>query len=316
LTRNRRIYLDNAATTRPAPEVVEAMMPWLGEEYGNPATLYTPGREAEEAVQSAREAVAALLHADSPGEIFFTSGGTESDNWALFGSAFAGEKRHIITSAVEHHAVLETCEHLERLGAGISVTVLPVDARGRIAPKDLESAIRDDTALVSIMHANNEIGTVQPIAELADTAHARGVPFHTDAVQTVGKMDVDVRALGADMLSLSAHKFHGPKGVGALYIRKGTRLLPFIRGGGQEKFRRAGTTNVPGVVGLGRAARLAENTDFAAEGRRLSALREKLWTGLTDSIPQLTRNGDPGATLPGMLNITFAGIEGDRKSVV
>ncbi len=304
------VYLDNAATTRVAPEVREAMAPHLDAQYGNPATLYTLGDRAARAVERAREQVCALVHAQAPEEVAFTSGGTESDNWALVGSVLRADKRHIVTSAVEHHAVLETCAYLQARGLA-QVTVLPVDGAGLVDPQAVRDALREDTALVSIMHANNEIGTVQPIRALAEAAHERGVPLHIDAVQTVGKAPVDMQELGADMLSLSAHKFHGPKGVGALVVRAGTRLDPYLHGGGQEQGRRAGTLNVPGIVGLGAAAALATPEVLAHEDARLRALVDRLWQGIEARIPQVTRNGHPEQCLPGLLSVCVAGAEGE-----
>lgn len=306
------IYLDNAATTRTDPEVLEAMRPFFCEHYGNAATLYQAGNAASKAVEKAREQVAELLGA-LPEEVFFTSGGTESDNWAFSGSV-CGEMcgrghKHIITSAVEHHAVLETVSFMER-HLGCPATFLPVDAYGAVSPDALREALRPETALVSVMHANNEIGTVQPVAELAALARQKGALFHTDAVQSVGKIPVNVRELGVDMLSLSAHKFHGPKGVGAMYIRKGVRLSPFMHGGAQERKRRAGTSNVPGIVGLGKAAELA-GRHLETECKRQAALVEKLWEGLNDRIPKIRRNGHPANRVPNLLNLCVSGIEGE-----
>ncbi|MFH0910183.1 MAG: IscS subfamily cysteine desulfurase [Planctomycetota bacterium] len=304
------IYLDNAATTRVAPEAVEAMRPFFDLSYGNAATLYTLGTEASVAVEEAREQVASLIHAADPEEIVFTSGGTESDNWVLASSVLGTKKKHLVTSAIEHHAILEPCARLQKLGLGVEVTVLPVDGLGRVDPGALRSALRADTALVSIMHANNEIGTIEPIRALAAVARERGVLFHADAVQTVGKIPVDVQDLGVDFLSLSGHKFHGPKGVGALYLRRGARLKPFQHGGAQERNRRGGTTNVPGVVGMGEAARLAKEA-LVGEGPRLRGLVERLWKAIEERIPQVVRNGDPEAALPGLLSICVAGAEGE-----
>lgn len=321
----KQIYLDNAATTRTAPEVVDAMLPFLREQYGNPsAKYYGLGQTARAAVQKARQQVGRLLgveisdNPDDPFEIYFTSCGTESDNWALKGAVMCKEKKHIITTAIEHHAILETAEMLEKsLGCNVcsrqnacSVTVLPVDRHGLVNPADLQAALRDDTAIVSVMHANNEIGTIEPIAELAAITRKHGALFHTDAVQTVGKIPVSVKELGVDMLSLSAHKFHGPKGVGALYLRKGTRLDPFLNGGGQERARRAGTYNVAAIVGMGVAAELAMK-GMEEEGKREFALVEKLWQGLSSRIPKIERNGHPEQRLPGTLNVRLEGAEGE-----
>ncbi len=322
----KNIYLDNAATTRPAPEVVEAMLPYLGELFGNPSSkYYGVGQITRAAVQKARQQVGRLIgvnnisdNPDDPYEIYFTSGGTESDNWALKGAVMCKSKKHIITSAFEHHAVLETAEMLEKsLGCNVcakqtacEVTILPVDSTGLVNPDDLRKALRDETAIVSIMHANNEIGTIQPIKELAAITHERGALFHTDAVQTVGKIPVDVNDLGVDLLSMSGHKFHGPKGIGALYIRKGTRLDPFLNGGGQERALRAGTHNVAGIVGMGVACELAMK-NMEAEAKRERALVETLWQGLSDRIPKIHRNGHPEIRLPGTLNVRFEGAEGE-----
>ncbi|MBN1258119.1 MAG: IscS subfamily cysteine desulfurase [Planctomycetes bacterium] len=308
--RQQTIYLDNAATTMVALEVCEAMLPFLGESYGNSTTLYHLGSAAQQAAETARQQVAGLLGAEKEEEIYFTSGGTESDNWAIISSVLGQKKRHLVISSIEHHAVLETCEDLAKLGLEIDFTALPVDVEGRVNPEELRRALRPDTALVSIMHANNEIGTVEPIRELAEIAHEQGVLFHTDAVQTAGKIPVDVKELGVDMLSLSGHKFHAPKGTGALYLRKGTRLNAFMHGGGHERNRRSGTVNIPGVVGLGKAAELAGEW-LESEMPRLKQLTEKLWTGIAAAIPQVTRNSPVEGSLPGMLNVTVAGAEGE-----
>jgi len=303
------IYLDNAATTRVLPGVFEAMKPYFGERYGNAASrYYEAGRQAAAALEKAREEIAGLINA-RPDEIYFTAGATESSNWVLQSLLLGAQKKHVIVSAIEHHSVLEPVEALAKL-AGVEATLLPVDGLGRVDPAALDKAIRPDTALVSVMHANNEIGTVQPIAELAAVARAKGVPFHTDACQTVGKIPVDVQALGIDLLSLSGHKFHAPKGIGALWLRKGQRLRPLLHGGGQERNRRAGTSNVAGAVGLGAAAvwmraRLAE---YAAHE---IALVERLWRGLEAAIPKIRRNGDPSGRVPGILNVAVQGAEGE-----
>jgi len=303
------IYMDHAATTPMDERVCRAMQPYCRKYFGNPATMYSVGRKSEEALEEARSRVARLVGA-KPEEIFFTSGGTESDNWAIKGVAYAYEKkgRHIITTRIEHHAVLEPCHFLER--RGWEVTYLPVDQYGLVDPEDVRRAIRDDTVLVSVMHANNEIGTIEPIAEIGRVARERGVVFHTDAVQTVGKVPVDVEALNVDLLSLSAHKFYGPKGVGALYIRKGVRIESFMHGGGQERGKRASTHNVPGIVGLGVAAEiaLAEMEEEAVETRRLAWL---LWQGLKERIPDIRLNGHPERRLPGNVNVCIEGAEGE-----
>ena len=249
--------MDHAATAATDAAVVEAMLPYFTERFTNPATLYTPGRGNDEVIEGARETIAKVINAEA-GEIYFTSGGTESDNWAVKGVAYANEKkgRHIVTSAIEHHAVLEACEFLKK--RGWDLTVLGVSDTGLVDPADVAKAIRTDTVLVSIMHANNEIGTIEPIADIAKVTREKGVIFHTDAVQTIGKIPVDIKALGVDMASASAHKFYGPKGVGFAYIRKGTRVETFNHGGGQEGGRRAGTHNVPGIVGMAKAIELAD----------------------------------------------------------
>jgi cysteine desulfurase len=302
------IYLDHAATTPVAPEVREAMAPFLGPEWGNPAAVYSLGRTAEKAVEAARGEVASLIGAGEE-EIVFTSGGTESDNWTLQ-AAVRGRKRHLVVSAVEHHAVLATCEALEGMDLGVEVTRLGVDRYGRTSPDALREALGDETALVSIMHANNEIGTVNPIAELAAVAHQRGALFHTDAVQSAGKIPVDVAALGVDFLSISAHKMYGPKGVGALYRRRGAELGPLLHGGGQEGGLRSGTVNVAGVVGFGRAAALAEAA-LPADPARQRALLQRLWSGLREALPGAIRHGHPEACLPNILNISIRGMESE-----
>jgi cysteine desulfurase len=308
----RQIYLDNAATTRVSPEVFEAMKPFFAEEYGNSSTLYRQGREAAKAVATAREQVAGLINANVP-EIYFTSGGTESDNWAVKGLV-CGERcgagrKHVITSAIEHHAVLETVRFMER-HMGCVATVLPVDEYGLVDPQTLRDSLRDDTALVSIMAANNEVGTVEPIRELAEIAHDRGALFHTDAVQAAGKIPLDVRELGVDLLSLSGHKFHAPKGIGALYVRKGVRLGSFMHGGMQENNRRAGTLNNHGIVGLGKAAELAKKS-LGAETGRQRALVEDLWKKLSAAIPEIRRNGHPEKRVPNILSVCLEGVEGE-----
>ncbi|MCC8190160.1 MAG: aminotransferase class V-fold PLP-dependent enzyme [Planctomycetes bacterium] len=302
------IYLDNAATTRVDPVVLEAMLPYFCENFGNAASQYYElGRRARTALDAAREGVAALLGA-APEEIFFTGGATESDNWVIMGTVLAGPKKHVVTSAIEHHAILEPLEWLKKNGLG-DYTLLPVDRTGKVDPDDLRRAIRPDTGLVTIMHSNNEIGTIQPIAQLAAVARGAGVLFHTDATQSVGKIPLAVDELGVASLSLTAHKFHGPKGIGALYLRRGTRLAPFIHGGGQEHNRRAGTSNVAGAVGLGKAAELAAG--YIADGPRQSALIEEIWTGLSAAITKIHRNGDPHDRIPNLLSVCVEGAEGE-----
>jgi cysteine desulfurase len=306
---SKLIYLDHAATTPIHPDVLDAMMPYLTEQYANPSTLYTFGREANVAVEEARAKVAALIGAD-PSEVYFTSGATESDNWAVIGAALAHEKKgnHIITSAIEHHAVLETCEYLEK--RGFELTVVPVDEFGLVDPDAVRNAITDKTILISIMHANNEIGTIEPIAEIGAIAHEKGILFHTDATQSVGKIPVDVRAMNIDLLSLSAHKLYGPKGIGALYIRKGVRIQPYLHGGGQESRKRAGTHNVAGIIGLGKAAEIARAT-MAEESARLTELRDWLIEQVTTTIPNVRLNGHPTKRLPNNVNVSVQGIEGE-----
>lgn len=304
-----RIYLDNAATTPVRREVFEAMVPYLTDKYGNPSSIHSYGREARADLNRAREQVAAAIGA-APEEIIFTAGGSEADNLAIKGTALAmyGEKSHIITSAVEHHAVLHSVESLKRLG--FSVTILPVDSEGMVDPEDVKRAITPETCLISIMYANNEVGTIQPIEEISRIAREAGVLFHTDAVQAVGHMPVDVKSLGVDMLSLSGHKFYGPKGVGALYARRGVRLAPLIDGGAQERKRRAGTENMAGIVGIGMAIELAvgEMDEVSAKEERL---RDKLIEGLTQRIPDVRLNGHRRLRLPNNVNMSFLYVEGE-----
>lgn len=306
---NQLVYLDNSATTPVKPEVLEAMLPYLKDEYGNPSSIYRKAAAAEIAVRTAREQVAEALGA-SANEIFFTACGTEADNWAIKGVALANQKKgkHIITSKIEHHAVLHTVQYLEKMG--FSVTVLPVDGEGKVSPDALRDAIREDTVLVSIMMANNEIGTVQPIRELAAIAKEKGVLFHTDAVQAVGSLAIDVKELGVDLLSLSAHKFGGPKGVGALYIKRGTRIDNFMHGGAQERNRRGGTENVAGIAGLGKAISLA-TANIEEKAARITALRDKLIAGIEKEIPHIRFNGHRTDRLPGNVNFCFQYIEGE-----
>ena len=307
MERRRSVYMDYAATTPVRPEVLEAMAPYFSERFGNPSSLYALAREAKEAVEEARGRVAAAIGAD-PGEIFFTAGGTEADNWAIKGTALRGKGDHIVTSAIEHHAVIQPCRALER--QGYRVTYLPVDEFGRVDPADAEGAIADETILVSVMAANNEIGTIQPIRAIADIAHDHGVPFHTDAVQAIGAYPVDVDDMGADLLALSAHKFGGPKGAGALYIRRGTRIGTFMDGGAQERGRRAGTENVPGIVGLGRAIEVA-TADIEGHSRRLAAMRDRLIQGILDDIPDTRLNGHPIERLANNVSVAFRYVEGE-----
>ena len=304
-----RIYLDNAATTAVSPEVLREMEPCWTECWGNPSSIHGTGREARRALDLARKRTAAAIGAQ-PQEIYFTSGGSESDNWALQGAAAARRDRgrHIITTAVEHHAVLHTCRALE--AQGYEVTYLPVDRLGRVSPESVEAALREDTILISVMTANNEIGTIQPVREIGEIAHRHGVLFHTDAVQAIGAVKVDVNEMNADMLSLSAHKFHGPKGVGALYVRRGTKLAPLIHGGAQERGLRAGTENVPGIVGLGKAIEMASE-NIPERSARIAALRDRLIRGVLTRIPDAVLNGDPENRLPGNASFTFPGVDGE-----
>ncbi len=305
-----KIYFDHNATTRVEPTVADAVARALVEEFGNASSVHHFGQRAKAALDLARSSVASLVNAD-PAEIVFTSGGTESDNFALRGAADAIErssKRHIVASSIEHEAVLNTCKALER--RGWRVTLLGVDASGIVSADTLREVLSEDTAIVSVMHANNEIGTVQPIAELCAVVHERGALFHTDAVQTVGKLPVDVRSLGVDLLSLSAHKFGGPKGTGALWIRRGIRLAPYTTGGRQERGRRAGTENVPALVGLGVAADVAR-AKLATEPSRLASLRDRLEQGILQRITGTTRNGAQAPRVPNTTNIGFDHVEAE-----
>ena len=305
----RKVYLDNAATTALSPKVLEQMMPYLTTVYGNPSSPHSFGQEARTAVEHARDQVAKAINA-KPEEIIFTGCGTESDNTVLFGVAERYKKKgnHIITTNVEHHAILHTCEALEK--QGIEVTYLPVDENGMVTAQQVADAITDKTILVSIMFANNEVGTIMPIAEIGKVCRERGVLFHTDAVQAVGHVPVDVEAMNIDMLSLSAHKFHGPKGVGALYTKKGIRLPSYIMGGAQERNRRAGTENVAGIVGLGAAIELAcENLE--ANAAHMARLRDKLIAGIGERISEVKLNGHPTMRLPNNVNYSIKYIEGE-----
>lgn len=305
----RIVYADNAATTSTAPSVVKAMLPYFTELYGNPSSLYTVGQEAREGVDHARQQVADAIGTLSS-EIFFTSGGSEADNWAIKGIAHAlaaKGKKHLITSAFEHHAVLHSMEALQK--EGFEVTLLPVYENGLVKPQDVADAIRPDTALVSIMYANNEIGTIQPIPEIGAICREKGVLFHTDAVQAIGMVDIDVKAQNIDLLSLSGHKFHGPKGIGALYCRRGLRFPNLIDGGAQELNRRAGTENVPGIVGLGAAIQEA-TADIPGRTARIQAMRDRLIDGVLQ-IPRSRLNGDRQHRLAGNANFCFEGIEGE-----
>lgn len=305
----RTIYLDNAATTRVRDDVLQAMLPFFTEEYGNPSSIYQLGQNASDAVANARETVARAIGA-KPKQVFFTSGGSESDNWAIKGAAWAARERgrHIITSAIEHHAVLHACQALER--EGFEVTYLPVDADGLVSARDFEAAIRPDTVLASIMFANNEIGTLQPIRELAAIAHEHGIVFHTDAVQALGHEPIDVRELGVDMLSASAHKLYGPKGVGLLYIGAHVKLRNLIDGGQQERGRRASTENVPGIVGFATALELA-CAERESEHERQATLRDHAIRRILNEIPYSKLNGHPTKRLANNVNVSFEFIEGE-----
>jgi cysteine desulfurase len=306
---NRRIYMDYAATTPVRPEVVEAMLPYYTDFWGNPSSIYACGQEARRGLEEARGKIAALLGAREE-EIVFTSGGTEADNTAIEGVAFANQDKgnHIITTSIEHHAILMSCRFMEE--RGFSVTYLPVDKFGLVDPDAVKKAITPKTILISIMHANNEIGTIEPIAEISKIAREAGVYLHTDAVQTVGHIPTKVNDLGVDLLALSAHKFYGPKGIGVLYIRKGTKLTSFVHGGEQERGRRASTENVAGAVGLGRAAELA-GKELEPEMKRLTSLRDKLIKGVLNGVPNSYLNGHPTQRLPNNTNFSFDYIEGE-----
>ncbi|MBQ4415902.1 MAG: cysteine desulfurase NifS [Methanomicrobium sp.] len=308
MTESHLIYMDNAATTPMRQEVVDAMIPYMRENFGNPSSLYDIAKTNREAVALARSRVARALNAEDK-EIYFTSCGTESDNWAIKGTAFANRDRgkHIITSAIEHHAVLYTCHWLEK--QGFEVTYLPVDEFGMVNPKDVEAAIRPDTILITIMFANNEIGTIQPIAEIGKIAREHNVLFHTDAVQAAGHVPIDVKAMNIDMLSISGHKFNGPKGTGVLYIGKRVKLDSLMHGGDQERKRRAGTENVAGIVGIGLALELSVK-EMDATTKRLDALRKRLVDGLL-TIPKSRLNGHPTKRLPNNVNVIFEYIEGE-----
>ena len=309
MSRMKRIYMDHSATTPVAPEVLEAMLPYFSEKFGNASSLHSFGLEAKEALEESREKVAGLLGA-KPEEIIFTAGGTESDNLALKGIARKNQKsgKHIITTQVEHPAILECCRKLEK--EGFEVTYLPVTNEGLVEIATLESAIRSDTILISVMHANNEVGTIQPLEEIGRLAAEKDIYLHTDAVQSVGKIPTDVNKLGVDLLSLSAHKLYGPKGVGALYIRNGTRLESIIQGGGHERGLRSGTENIAGIVGLARAGELASQ-EMASEARRLTDLRDKLARKVLDSVKEAWINGTMKMRLPGNLNFGFKYVEGE-----
>lgn len=305
----RFIYADNAATTKVSEPVLKAMMPYFTEQYGNASSIYELGRSAKKALETARETVAKSIGAE-PSEIYFTSCGSESDNWAIRSVCerlAAKGKKHIITSVFEHHAILHTCQALEK--NGFEVTYLPVYENGIVKPEDVKNAIREDTAIVTIMYANNEIGTIQPVEEIAAVCKEKGVIFHTDAVQAVGHVKIDVHAQGIDMLSISGHKIHAQKGVGALYVRKGIPMTNLIYGGAQERNKRAGTENLPAIIGFAKAMELA-NTDIEERGKKTAVLRDRLIEGIL-KLPRTRLNGDREKRLPGTVNISIEGVEGE-----
>ena len=304
---NRRVYLDHNASTPVHPEVLEAMLPYFSERFGNPSSVHGFGREARDGMETAREQIAGFLKV-SKDEIVFTSGGTESDNLGIKGLAAARGSGHIITSQIEHHAVLRTVETLQE--QGFTATYLPVDGLGMVNPDDLKKALRPDTILVSLMGANSEVGTLQPIREIGRITREAGVPLHVDGVQTFGKVPIDVDAFGIDLLSFSGHKIYGPKGVAGLFIRKGTKMASIQHGGEHERRRRAGTENVAGIVGLGKAVEI-RNRDMAVEGARLTALRDRLWEGMRAGVAEVRLNGHPTERLPGTCNVCFHNIESE-----
>jgi cysteine desulfurase len=304
---NRKVYLDHNASTPVHPDVIQAMLPYFGERFGNPSSVHGFGREARDGTETAREQVARFLEVKKE-EVVFTSGGTESDNMAIKGIAHARRRGHIITSQIEHHAVLRTCENLEE--NGFQVTYLPVDGYGMVDPDDVRRAIRPDTILVTLMHANSEAGTIQPMREIGRITREMEIPLHVDGVQTVGKVPVDVDAFGIDLLSFSGHKIYGPKGVGGLYIRRGTKMVSVQHGGEHERSRRAGTENVAGIVGFGAAVEI-RGREMTAEGVRLSALRDRLWDEVRARIPDVRLNGHPTERLPGTCNLCFRGVESE-----
>jgi cysteine desulfurase len=304
---SRRVYLDHNASTAVHPEVLAEMLPYFGEVFGNPSSIHAFGREAREGMDRARERVASFLSV-SPQEIVFTSGGTESDNFAIKGLAGARGKGHIITSQVEHHAVLRAARALE--AQGFDLTVVGVDEFGMVDPDDVRRAIRPDTVAISIMHANSEVGTLQPVEALGRIARERGVPFHVDAVQTFGKLPIDVNALGVDVLSFSAHKIYGPKGAAGVFIRKGTKMVAVQHGGEHERRRRAGTENVAGIVGLGKAVEVRAR-DMQTEAPRVAALRDRLWEGVRARVPEVRLSGHPTQRLPGTASLLFRHVESE-----
>ena len=311
---SKLIYLDNAATTQVYPEVLQEMLPYFSEVYSNPSAIYRFASESKKAVDKARTSVAELINAKTD-EIYFTGGGSESDNWALKATAdaYASKGKHIITSTIEHHAILHTCAYLEK--KGFEITYVNVDENGKVKLDELEAAIRPDTILISIMTANNEIGTIQPVREIGRIAHEHGVLFHTDAVQAFGHIPIDVDEMNIDTLSASGHKINGPKGIGVMYIRKGVKILSFIQGGAQERKRRAGTLNVPGIVGIGKAAEIAKNTMAERSAKEIS-LRDHLIDRILTEIPYVRLNGDRHDRLPNNVNVCFRYIEGESMLIL
>jgi len=305
----KRVYLDHAATTTTDPEVIKAMLPYFTDRFGNPSSIHTFGQEGKAAIEEVREKIASLLGA-KPEEIIFTSGGTESNNFALKGAAYANEHKgdHIITSSIEHHAVIEPCKFLEK--RGFKITYLPVDKEGLVNPEDVKKTITDKTILISVMHANNEIGTIEPIAEIGRIAEEKEIYFHTDAVQTFGHLPINVDELNVDLLSVSAHKLYGPKGVGALYVRKGTRMASFMHGGDQERRRRASTENVPAIVGFGKAVEIAKGM-MGEEAEKLTPLRDKLIKGIFERIEHVRLSGHLTIRLPNNVNVSIEFVEGE-----
>jgi len=306
---DRMIYLDHAATTPVRTEVVEAMLPYFTQKYGNPSSIYSVGRESKKAIEEARETVARVIGAQ-PREIFFTGSGTEADNWAVKGVAYANRQKgkHIITTAIEHHAVLHTCQYLE--SEGFEVTYLPVDPDGLVTAEQVKEAIRPDTILISVMFANNEIGTIEPIAEIGKIAKEKGVYFHTDAVQAMGNVNINVEELNVDLLSMSSHKFYGPKGIGALYVRKGVKMTSFMHGGAQERGRRASTENVAAIVGLAKALEIASD-NMEQYNKKLISMRDRTIEEIQKQVPFIKLNGHRTKRLPGNVNFSFEFIEGE-----
>jgi len=303
----RRVYLDHNASTQVHPEVVAAMLPYFGERFGNPSSVHGFGRDARDGLDTARETIARFLRTGKD-ELLFTSGGTESDNLAVKGVAWARGSGHIIASRIEHHAVLHTCQALE--AQGFALTYLPVDEFGMVDPDDAARAVRPDTILITVMHANSEVGTIQPVSEIGRIARERGILFHVDAIQTFGKVPIDLDAFGIDLLSFSGHKIYGPKGVAGLYVRKKTKMVALQHGGDHERRRRAGTENVPGIVGFGKAVEIRAR-EMEAERARLMALRDRLWAGISGEVPEVRLNGHPTSRLPGTLNVSFRHVESE-----